>query len=643
MRLVGGLNASKWKVGIRRSLQELPIRKLRMRCRQNASLARCLRYQWGCGIAVALLIPAVLSAQNRDLDRGPGPDAEKSRVTMHGVVLNATSNEPLPRALVRLAGDGGTAALTDGEGRYELADVPTGPQLIEVLKPGFLDEIGEAAALGGADAREFAHTVIVTRETSDVTFRMEPANAIHGQVQLSTGDVAEGIEITLLRQMVESGRLVWQMASTAKTNVEGAYRFGGLPDGVYALYSAPALDDDPGGPFQGSPPMDSKLPYSQERGGYPSQFYPEARDLAGAAKIQLQNGEQTEANLMLTREIFHAVTVTVASPASADGQNKNGQDFSPDRPGTTLSAIVTDGEGHALPYVAQYDPTAHTVGALLPDGSYTLIATAGRPRMIARRGGLDREDGPYTGAVEFSVNGHALTNLRLALANAPRYSLQVNLEGNSAASQETRSSAAATLALNRSELVLTVSQTGSWAVEGGMSTFAVGPLTGPLHMMFTPPGTYWVHTNLSDKRYCADSLLAGGSNLGREPLTVGVSSSPTPLTLNLRDDCADLTLTLPATAAGSGMGEEPFYTVYVVPDFDSTQDVIPQTLRASNGGQITLQGLTPGSYHVYIFNKPVALAYRERAVRDALPQRGQTIGLMPGQTANLLLEVAAHQ
>lgn len=592
---------------------------------------------------MTLLLPALLSAQSPDLVRDPGADTAKSRVTVHGVVLNAASDEPLPRALVRLAGDEGAAALTDGEGRYELADVPTGPQLIEVLKPGFLDEMGEAAALEGADAREFAHTVIVTRETSDVTFRMEPANAIHGQVQLSTGDVAEGIEITLLRQMVEGGRLVWQMASTAKTNGEGAYRFGGLSDGVYALYSAPALDDEPGGPFQGSPPMDSKLPHSEERGGYPSQFYPEARDLAGAAKIELRTGEQTEANLLLTREIFHAVTVTVASPGSSGGQNTNGQDVSPDRPGTTLSAIVTDGEGHALPYVAQYDPATHTVSTLLPDGSYTLIATAGRPRMIARRGGLDREDGPYTGAVEFSVNGHAVANLRLALANAPRYSLQVNLEGNSAASQETRSNAAAaTFALNRSELVLTVSQTGSWAVEGGMSTFGVGPLTGPLHMMFTPPGTYWVHTNLSDKRYCAGSLLAGGSNLGREPLTVGVSSSPIPLTLNLREDCADLTLTLPATAAGSGTGEEPFYTVYVVPDFDSTQDVIPQTLRASNGGKITLQGLTPGSYHIYIFNKPVALAYHERAVLDALPQRGQTIALTPGQTANLLLEVSAH-
>ena len=91
--------------------------------------------------------------------------------------------------------------------------------------------------------------------------------------------------------------------------------------------------------------------------------------------------------------------------------------------------------------------------------------------------------------------------------------------------------------------------------------------------------------------------------------------------------------------ARSGTGEEPFYTVYVVPDFDSTEDVIPQTLRSSSGGTATLEGLTPGSYHVYIFDKPVALAYHDRATMDTLPNAGQAIYLAPLANANLVLEV----
>jgi hypothetical protein len=97
---------------------------------------------------------------------------------------------------------------------------------------------------------------------------------------------------------------------------------------------------------------------------------------------------------------------------------------------------------------------------------------------------------------------------------------------------------------------------------------------------------------------------------------------------------------LPANAAQMAGGEEPFYTVYVVPDFDTTEDVVPQTLRPSSGGKITLEGLTPGSYHVYAFDKPVALAYRERAALEGLSNPGQAVELSPDSSINLMLEIA---
>ena len=52
--------------------------------------------------------------------------------------------------------------------------------------------------------------------------------------------------------------------------------------------------------------------------------------------------------------------------------------------------------------------------------------------------------------------------------------------------------------------------------------------------------------------------------------------------------------------------------MYAVPDFDSTSEVQPVTLRASTGGTVTLSGLTPGNYHVYTFAGDVELAYRNR-------------------------------
>lgn len=96
-----------------------------------------------------LLFPMRLRTQEPAPQPNESEPPSNARVTVHGVVMNAASGEPLPRALVRLTGDGSAGTLTDGEGRYELPGIPVGPQQFEVIKPGFLDETGEAAAAAG--------------------------------------------------------------------------------------------------------------------------------------------------------------------------------------------------------------------------------------------------------------------------------------------------------------------------------------------------------------------------------------------------------------------------------------------------------------------------------------------------------------
>ncbi len=111
------------------------------------------------------------------------------------------------------------------------------------------------------------------------------------------------------------------------------------------------------------------------------------------------------------------------------------------------------------------------------------------------------------------------------------------------------------------------------------------------------------------------------------------------MTLTLRDDCASLTLSLPQSLKAAATGEEPFYTAYAVPDFDSTEDVLPVTLRPSNGGTATLEDLTPGSYHVYVFKATARLEYHDRSALASLPNPGQPVTLSAGTTSNLVLEV----
>src|SRR5260370_15778815 len=72
--------------------------------------------------------------------------------TVHGVVRNGASGEPLPRALVRINGDASTGALTDGDGHFEISGVPTGPQEFQIMKPGFLDQAEAAADSSGENS-----------------------------------------------------------------------------------------------------------------------------------------------------------------------------------------------------------------------------------------------------------------------------------------------------------------------------------------------------------------------------------------------------------------------------------------------------------------------------------------------------------
>jgi hypothetical protein len=156
------------------------------------------------------------------------------------------------------------------------------------------------------------------------------------------------------------------------------------------------------------------------------------------------------------------------------------------------------------------------------------------------------------------------------------------------------------------------------------------------------PGANWIHTMVNDRSLCLGSFTAAAINLAREPLVLSPSGSAPPMDLTLRDDCATLQLTLPQALAAFLPGEEPFYTVYVVPDFDTTDDMPPMTMHPSSGPTLTLDGLTPGSYHVYLFNSAVRLEYRNPTAMARMANPGQQVTLSPGATSSLVVEVPEH-
>jgi Carboxypeptidase regulatory-like domain len=614
-----------------------------------ATLPRRARHSWSLArIALLLLLPGLPSAYAQDPQpqetspASPAPVPDLVRTAVHGVVKNAATGEPLPRALVRIEGDAVAGTLTDGEGHFEIPAVPTGPQIFQIVRPGFSDQavagmISTPTIVNGATNSE--HNVRVAPDMPDLVFTLTPTNSIRGQIELSTGDPAQGIAVMLLRRSVQDGRAVWQAATNVRTNSDGAYRFAGLADGTYALYTEPAMDTDI--------PVSFVEPGSEKaatRAGYPSLFYPDSRDLAGAAKIQVAGGQRTQANFLLTEEIFHLVKAGITLPG---GPRSSDADHSQ----LNVTVSILDPQGHQLSYSGQYDPATHTAQAFLPDGTYSLLVTAinmqvppqvqisgpsfvNGPPAEARHLSKDLT-GPMIGQVDFAVAGHAVTNLQVPLTPQRSNTLQLAMI-RSGQQQDNANS------FQGNPLVIMVSQAGGWITDGMVSSYAEGYAAGSIETTFMGPGSYWVHTAIPQKGVCEASFTAGGASLAREPLTLSLSGATAPLTLTLRDDCSTLFLTLPPTVETPEAGEEPHYTVYVVPDFDSTVDVTPITLRPSSGGTSIVGGLTPGSYHVYTFSSPMELEYRNAEAMAALPHPVQAVTLAPGATGHIVLEVPEH-
>jgi hypothetical protein len=427
---------------------------------------------------------------------------------------------------------------------------------------------------------------------------------------------------------------VWAQSATARTNGDGSYRFAGLPEGVYAVYTQPVLESEPAVDLVAAGSAGSVL-----QNGYLSVFYPDAHDFSSAMRIRLSIGEQAQANLQLTLEPFQTVTATAWFPDGHLFAPKQGSESGADS--TFVGATVMDAAGRRLTYTAQFDGAIHTVQTALPDGVYTLQINVALNDPNARGGDgaakASRKQATYTGFAEFSVEGHAVTNLRIPLSTLPNRPVHLRLA--QASMRPPQSSASPRQGLQSTVIISAIDAGETPAADNAES--ATSEASGPeqLDLNGAGSGPLWIDVQLNDRSLCVDTFTAGGINLAREPLNLNPSATPPPMELTLRSDCASLTLNLPPALSAFLPGEEPFYTVYVVPDFDTTADIAPMNIHPSSGAMLTVDGLTPGNYHVYAFDSPVRLEYRNPAVLAALPVRGQEVSLAPGSSASLVLEV----
>ncbi len=566
--------------------------------------------------------------------------AQSDSGTLHGVVVNSVTHEPIDRALVT-SPDNRMAALTNSDGRFEFtvakdtdsdsnsdSNTPygrgrSGPPYrsysLMARKPGYLSDPNQQG------------NNLQGNGSQDLTLVLTPEAVISGTVSLPTSEAPDTISLELYRRQIQDGRARWVPAGVSRSMSDGQFRFADLQAGSYKLLTSELLDTDPlnfdplvsgprGGPFA----EDARGPLF----GYPPVYYQSALDFETASPIQLSAGQTQTVNLSLTKQRYYRVKVPVIVPG---GDWANGF-------GVTVYA------GHKGPgFSLGYNSIHHAVEGMLPNGTYTLEVTSLRPNGA-------------TGVQTINIKGAPVEGPSIGLA--PNGLIMVNVKEEFTGTDHTgtftfsRNGQTAVLNGPRRYLHVTLDPADDFGTGRSVSLRdPTGPQDEALVLEGAQAGKYWVRV-MSSRGYPA-SIRSGNLDLQHQPLNVGAGGSASPIEITMRDDTGEISGTVqgitqprpggPGAPSGPGnpnsSGPSRVH-VYCIPVGDSPGQFTEVWVHSD--GSFDYQGLAPGSYRVVAFDRvQTDIEYRNPEAMLAFDGKGSVVRITSGQKENVTVSLIA--
>lgn len=561
------------------------------------------------------LLVTLLSLSTQVLSQA-APLVQPQKNTVRGTVINAVTQAPVPRALV-VTGDNRAGVLTDGEGHFEITlpddsasihpgtvfggDQPQQPwpyvrkgntYWFMARKPGFLEnpEKNRAHASTGGD----------------ITISLLPEAIIKGRITLAGGDAALGITIELYARQVQDGLPRWTQRHSVRANSAGEFRFAELAPGSYKLVTREFMDNDPITNVR-----------SSQQFGFPPVYYPGVSDFAAASTIELNAGQEFQADLSLVRQPYYSVKIPVTNAEISGGLN--------------ISVQGQHGPGYSL----GYNSDEQRIVGLLPTGNYVVEA---------QTWGQDA----VNGSVSLRVTGAAVDGPAMTLVPNSSITIQVkeeftdtnwNVSGTWSDGQRTFE-----LHGPRTYLQATVESADDFAPNRfGSIRQPAGPDDQSLVLENLAPGRYWLRLHTS-RGYIA-SALQGNLDVLRQPLTIRPGPAA-PIEVKVRDDVAELqgtitSLAQPSSINGDSAEPTPVW-VYCVPLPDSSGEFMQ--LGVSDDGKFSNPRMAPGDYRVLAFSSAQPhLPYRDPEAMKAYESKGAFVHLGAGQKAAVEVPTIASE
>ena len=203
---------------------------------------------------VFLLLPASVLGQKVGVSVSTEPQIPKFIVK--GRAVFDGTDRPVRRAqiaLVQLSSRSGLemSGVTDRDGQFVIADVPTGVYFAMVNLPGIISPLAFMSATARGDPehfnvkaiREYCTEVVVDGGNVNVIIHAKRGGAISGRISYSDGEPAIDAQVAIIRRdgkktsRVLTGFTAASLMSL-RTDDRGRYRIAGIPPGEYIVSAA---------------------------------------------------------------------------------------------------------------------------------------------------------------------------------------------------------------------------------------------------------------------------------------------------------------------------------------------------------------------------------------------------------------------
>ena len=502
--------------------------------------------------------------------------------TLQGVVIKAGTGEPLHKASVdaypvgsktgRDDAQGGSAE-TDAMGRFEIKGLNPGRYYLSVQRNGFVRQQYGQRTPEGAGAML---TLSAGQRVPDITFQMIPAAVITGHVYDEDSEPVVYAQVMAMHYVYLNGQRQLVGNGGGQTNDLGEFRIFGLSPGQY---------------FVQAMLRNNRFGNAKSRQGYVPIYYPGVSDASRAAPVLVRGGDEFS-GIDISLQPIRTVTVKGNVINAGCGANARGVMVFLHEQGPNQNFGL---QNSTRPANAQ---GAFEIANVIP-GSYYLYAM------------LIEEGRQCFGRQSLEVGDADIDGVTLTVAPGVEIKGHLRVEGQSDS--------------NTGSFAVSLVPKAIWMPFGGGRTDSAKP-DGSFLIKNATEGDYEINVENLPENYFVKSARLDGVDVLTAGVTVDTKQAPGTLEIVVSPNGANVDGVI-------SKDQQPFQgaTVTLIPDppHRAERRLFKSTTTDQNG-HFLLQGLSPGDYKVFAWEKVEPGAYTSPEFLQPYENLGESVHITEG-------------